>query len=347
MTEYRCFMLGEQGDSIIQFVDGKMASKSSTCGICDSINISKPSTVWCIECNEGFCKECEERHFLISASKRHGIIQVHELKNLVVAVLQIAESCKSHGERYQAYCHKHECSCCTKCLNDDHSNCKDLTEKNYVISNIKSSNMVLEIENALQELAKNLKRIQQNRAGNLSSLKLNRLNIEKEIQIARQAIDEYFDRLERELFKQLQIIENDEKIKINKIVESVRRKEKEIAELQTSLAIIKQHASDLQTFLFSKEVEHQIMNTNSFIQFMEDNNELSDVNISLQTDNSLKIFNRHILRLNGEIVEVKQAQTNVAVVTSPDHQNETIDTTKREKDPYCIFSVKPGTEALK
>ncbi|XP_071121194.1 protein lin-41-like [Mytilus edulis] len=338
-----------------------MASISPTCGICNSRNICKPSTAWCFECNEGLCVECKDHHILNKASKSHGIIPVNEFQKLPVSVLQISESCKSHSERYQAYCHKHECSCCTKCLISDHKNCKDLTDMNDVLSSIKSSNMMLEIENSMREIAENLKRIQKNRARNLSSLKLNRRTIEKEIHIARQTVNEHFDRLERELLRELQTTENNERKKISKILSSVERKEKEICELQASLALIKKHASDLQTFLVSKQIEHELMNTDIFVQSMQDNNELLDVNISLKANNSVEGMNISILRFGNIVVntsqgdmsivrqKVKQAQVNVTVGTksSTDHPYEAIETKEHEKDPCFIVTVKPETDALK
>ncbi|CAC5369977.1 unnamed protein product [Mytilus coruscus] len=306
-----------------------MEGESPACGICDSRHISKPSTAWCFECNEGLCEECKEHHILNKASKSHGIIPVNELQKLPVSVLQIEESCKSHGDRYQAYCHKYECSCCTKCLLEDHKNCKNLTDINDVVCSIKTSNMLLELEKT----------------------------IENEIQIARHAVNEQFDRLERELLKELQTIENDKRKKISKLLAYIERKEKEIDGLQISLTIIKQHASDLQTFLVSKQIEHELMDTDSLIQSMQDNNELSDVIISLQTNDLMKSLGN--IRKFGEIVvqtsqsdislvrhKIQQAQANVAGMTkgSPDYQYETI---KTADDPCFIVTVKPAEDALK
>ncbi|XP_063400048.1 uncharacterized protein LOC134684674 [Mytilus trossulus] len=174
-----------------------MACNSPLCGICDSKQKCVPSTAWCFECNAGLCGECKELHILNKASKSHGIIPVNEFQKLPVSVLQHEETCKSHGDRYQAFCDKHECSCCSKCLIEDHKNCKDLTDIKDVVCMIKSSNMMLEIENSMREVTADLKRIQKNRAGNLSSLKLQRQAIKKEIQKARHVVNNHFDRLER------------------------------------------------------------------------------------------------------------------------------------------------------
>ncbi|OPL21271.1 hypothetical protein AM593_05575, partial [Mytilus galloprovincialis] len=335
----------------------KMEGESPVCGICDSRHISKPSTAWCFECNEGLCEECKEHHILNKASKSHGIIPVTEFQKLPVSVLQIVESCKSHGDRYQAYCHKHECSCCTKCLLEDHKNCKDLTDIKDVVGRIKSSNMLLEIEKSLREVTDNLQRIQKNRAGNLSSLTLYKQTIENEIQIARHTVNEQFDRLERELLEELQTIENDTRKKITKILESVERKAEDIDRLQISLTIIKQHASDLQTFLVSKQIEHELVDTESFIQSIQDNNELSDVIISLQTNDMMK--NLGNIRKFGEIV-VQTSQSDISLVRHKIHQaqanvagmakgsrDDLCEIVKTAEDPCFIVTVTPGEDALK
>ncbi|CAG2231597.1 unnamed protein product [Mytilus edulis] len=46
-----------------------MASSSQSCGVCDLRHITKPSIVWCTECDEGLCTECQEHHRLSKASK--------------------------------------------------------------------------------------------------------------------------------------------------------------------------------------------------------------------------------------------------------------------------------------
>ncbi|CAG2236458.1 unnamed protein product [Mytilus edulis] len=113
-----------------------MASKFPVCSICDSRNISVPSTSWCIDCKEGLCGECKVHHLLNKASRSHGIIHI-----LPVSVLQIEESCKLQSEIHQAYCHENECSCCTKSLIEEHKKCKHVTNihDNNKLSNVNIS----------------------------------------------------------------------------------------------------------------------------------------------------------------------------------------------------------------
>ncbi|CAC5363595.1 unnamed protein product [Mytilus coruscus] len=283
------------------------------------------------------------------------------INSYLLVSFKLPESCKSHSEKYQAYCYEHECSCCTKCLIEEHKNCKELTVINNFISSIKSSNMILEIENSLREVAENLKRIKKNRAENMSSLILDRQRIEIEIQGARDAINEHFDRLQNDVMKELARIEDDKSKQINKIWASVERKEKEIDELQLSLAIIKHHASDLQTFLLSKQIEHELMNTDSLVQSMQENGDLSDVIISLQAEDLVKSINVNNITF-GEIIvqrsscdmslvrhKHKQAQTNVDVATrnAPKKIYENIEIMEHATDLCFNVVVKPGKDALK
>ncbi|VDH96713.1 Hypothetical predicted protein [Mytilus galloprovincialis] len=278
-----------------------MASNFPVCGVCISRHASVQSAAWCFECNTGLCGECKEHHLLNEAHKSHGILPLTEYQTLPVSVLQITDSCKLHGENYQAYCHEHECSCCTKCLIEEHRNCQNLTNIHDGVCKFSSSKTFFEIESSLQELSENLKRIQKNREENMSSLQLDRKYIHEEIRKARHVINEHFDRIEGELLKELIKVEDTERRKINNILASVERTEKIVVELQMTLAISKQHASDQQTFHISKHIQHILMDTNNIVQSMHDNNELLDVNISLRMNDIGKIVKTNITKI-GEIV---------------------------------------------
>ncbi|XP_063398088.1 uncharacterized protein LOC134683020 isoform X2 [Mytilus trossulus] len=338
-----------------------MACNSPLCGICDSRNISVPSTVWCFDCKEGLCGECKEHHLLNKASRGHGVIPVNEYQKLPINFLQIAATCILHGEKYQAYCHEHRCSCCTKCLINEHKTCKDVADLNDFISRIKSSNMILEIETSLREVAENLKWINMNRTGNLSSLILSRQKIEKKIQGARQTINEHFDRLQDEIMKELIKIENDQRKNISKHLALVEREEKKIDELQISLTIIKKHASDLQTFLVSKQIEHELVDTDNLAQSMQENGDLSDVIISLQAEDLVKRISLNNITF-GEIVvqrgscdtslvrrKSKQAQTSVDVSNrnTSKKRYENIEIMEHATDLCFNVVVKPGKDALR
>ncbi|CAG2215526.1 unnamed protein product [Mytilus edulis] len=59
-----------------------MASFSNSCGVCDLRHTNKPSIVWCTECDEGLCKECQEHHSLSKGTKNHKTLAITEYMNL-------------------------------------------------------------------------------------------------------------------------------------------------------------------------------------------------------------------------------------------------------------------------
>ncbi|CAC5408740.1 unnamed protein product [Mytilus coruscus] len=88
-----------------------MATDWSTCGVCDNLKITKFSVVWCSECDQGLCGECKNHHAVSKASKSHENISIAEYKKLPTEVLQIAQTCKLHNEKYELFCRKHDCPC--------------------------------------------------------------------------------------------------------------------------------------------------------------------------------------------------------------------------------------------
>lgn len=140
-----------------------------------------------------------------------------------------------------------------------------------------------------------------NRTGNLSSLILNRQKIEKEIQGARQTINEHVDRLQDDIMKELIRIENDQRKNISKTLSLVERKEQKIDELQISLTVIKKHASDSQKFLVSRQIEHELIDTDNLAHSMQEHGDLSDVIVSLQTEDLVKRISLNNITF-GEIV---------------------------------------------
>ncbi|CAG2216950.1 unnamed protein product [Mytilus edulis] len=100
-----------------------MASDWSNCAVCDHRQVTKPSVVWCSECDEGLCGDCNEHHSISRSSRNHETVSIAEFKKLPKEILQIATVCKIHKEKYELFCRKHDCPCCKKCVKS-HNDCK-------------------------------------------------------------------------------------------------------------------------------------------------------------------------------------------------------------------------------
>lgn len=59
-----------------------MATATKTCGVCELRHITKPPIVWCSECEEGLCTECQEHHSLSKGTRNHKVIPITEYSKL-------------------------------------------------------------------------------------------------------------------------------------------------------------------------------------------------------------------------------------------------------------------------
>ncbi|CAG2246758.1 unnamed protein product [Mytilus edulis] len=222
-----------------------MATSSQSCGVCDLRHITKPSIVWCTECDEGLCKECQEHHGLSKASRRHKVIPINEYQKLPSDVLKITQYCSKHDEKFQIYCKKHECPCCSKCIVESHSECRDIVNLDDVIHNVKTSNAFCEIEETLVEVAENLQKVRQHIQDNRSNLKDKRMEIEKEIKKTRIMINHHLDKLQEDFLKQLFEVEEKDNSKICPLLSSLQIKEKQY---QNSREALRTSSSMQRTF---------------------------------------------------------------------------------------------------
>jgi hypothetical protein len=63
-------------------------------------HISKPSDVWCPDCDEGLCTECLDHHSLAKLCRKHTTIPIAEYRKLPSYVLEIKEHCNEHHEKF-------------------------------------------------------------------------------------------------------------------------------------------------------------------------------------------------------------------------------------------------------
>ena len=205
-----------------------MSSSPSFCGICDIRHISKPSKVWCPQCEEGLCTECIEHHSLVKLSRNHTTIPIEEYQKLPSYVLEIKEHCNEHDEKFNLFCKEHECPCCRICIVNNHRDCKEVDILENIITNVKASNMLNELEILIKEMIENIGKIRQNRETNSSAVKEQKRIIVNEIHEERTKINNHLDKLQEDLMKKLTETEKHVTTETRKLLESLDEKQKEL-----------------------------------------------------------------------------------------------------------------------
>ena len=288
-----------------------MSSSPSFCGICDIRHISKPSDVWCPDCEEGICTECIEHHSLAKPSRNHTTIPIEEYQKLPSYVLEIKEHCDEHHEKFNLYCKEHECPCCRICNLENHKDCKNVAIMEEIIKNVKTSNMFTDIEHLIKEMIENISKIRQNRETNSSSVKEHKRIIENEIQELRTKINTHLDKLQEDLMKQLTEAEKQVTNESRELLVSLDEKQKELTEYQTNVVNIRKYASDLQTLLALKQIEKDVETQDTCLHSLVNSNSLNQVKLSYKIDSGLKTITTNIQKFGEVVVESKPCEMNL------------------------------------
>ena len=295
-----------------------MSASPSFCGMCDNRHISKPSEVWCRDCEEGLCTECIEYHSSGKLSRGHTTIPIAEYQKLPSYVLKIKEHCSEHQEKFTIYCKDHECSCCGICIVKNHSDCKNVAIMEEIIKNVKTSSMFNETDHLIKEMIENIGKIRQNSETNSISVKEQKRIIENEIQELRTKINNHLDKLQEDMMKELTEAEKQVTTETHELLVSLDEKQKELIEYQTNIVNIKMYASDLQTFIAVKQIEKEVETLDTCLQSLVNSDSLNQTKLSYDIDTGVKNITTSIQKFAEVVVEAKPCET--VFVRSKDKQ---------------------------
>ncbi|CAG2231479.1 unnamed protein product [Mytilus edulis] len=96
-------------------------------------------------------------------------------------------------------------------------------------------------------------------------------------------INNHLDKLQDDLMKQLNELEEIENSKMCQLMSSLEKKEKEIEESQNSLLNIKKHATDLQMFLSIKQIEEDVYSKEKKLQALAEGKEQHTLSYQINT----------------------------------------------------------------
>ena len=285
-----------------------MSSSPSFCGICDIRHISKPSEVWCPDCEEGLCAECIEHHSLVKLSRGHITIPIAEYRKLPAYVLEVKEHCREHNGKFQIYCKEHECLCCGICIIEAHRDCLDVAILENIIKDVKKSDIFNEIEQLINEKTGMIGKIRQNRETNSGVVREQKIIVENEILDMRTKINNHLDKLQEDLMKELTETEKQITDETRCLLVSLDEKQKELAEYQTDLVNIKTITSDLQTFVAVKQIEKDIETHDTYLQSLVNSDSLCQTKLACKIDTCLKTIITAIQKFGEVVVESKPCE---------------------------------------
>ncbi|XP_063448365.1 uncharacterized protein LOC134727898 [Mytilus trossulus] len=101
--------------------------------------------------------------------------------------------------------------------------------------------------------------------------------------------------------------EERENKKISCVISSIQEKEREIIECHTNLDKIKQHASDLQTFLAMKHIQQDVTKNVQFIESMLKEDNMNHVTISFETEHTFETLPTALNKMGTIILDTRSS----------------------------------------
>ncbi|XP_076115623.1 uncharacterized protein LOC143083249 [Mytilus galloprovincialis] len=288
-----------------------MASSVQPCGVCEYQHVFKPAYIWCSDCDEGLCIDCSKHHGISKSTRKHVTVPISEYQALPSYITNIKQTCSAHEEKYQIYCKDHEEACCSKCIVEKHAKCPNISNIDDIVKNTKTSNAFLEIQETLNEVSENIKRIRQDKNNNLKTLSEQRKQIECEIQQVRLNINHHLDKVQENFTSELYETEKREETKILQLMKALDEHESKVSEHQENIANIKQHASDLQTFLSLKQLEGDVDENCQFIDSLTESNVLNRVEIKFNINTSLTDIASSVLEFGKVFTDISNSSVNI------------------------------------
>ncbi|CAC5367924.1 unnamed protein product [Mytilus coruscus] len=265
-----------------------MASNISICGICDLRHLSNLSTHWCQDCDEALCSECKEHHTLLKATRGHTTIPIDDYQKLPAFITDIKQYCDIHNEKYQNYCQRHECPICYKCI-QDHAKCTEsILPLETVVTHSKTSQIFQDLNQSVSDLQSNITQMRSAREDNLAKLADQCKSAVKKIREFRIKVNHHLDAVEKTLLTQFQDAESKCSQQIKEVIKSLNEVESEISNFDNILQGIKQHASELQVYLATREIEKQVSEKEKNFNSMMENKRFDNFTVSLEIDTKMK-----------------------------------------------------------
>ncbi|CAG2205879.1 unnamed protein product [Mytilus edulis] len=228
-----------------------------------------------------------EYHGLSKGTRKHKIIPISQYHSLSNFVRDLQQRCIHHNEKYKQYCIKHECLICYKCI-IEHGKCNAVVPLEDVVSGVKTSKLLEDVEASLKDTLENIKRIREDREMNITSIQNEAIKITFEIDSIKQQINQHLDTLKNDFLKELARIVKYQNGVIQTVVSSLKDQEKAMTQFCMEIQNIKRHASDLQTFISMRVLQSKVTENDRRLESMIKNESLENVTIQLTIDDKIK-----------------------------------------------------------
>lgn len=289
-----------------------MATAQPSCDICLNLHVTKSACVWCSECEEAICEDCVQRHRIQKATKNHKTILIEDYQQLPISILNIKLECGDHNQKLDFYCSNHNEPCCTRCVSENHKDCRDLKPLPEVVEGVKSSAAFSDLEDRVKDLSQVIGQTIQEKLNIKSELEVQRNSIISEVEGARKAINIHLDKIQDKLLNNLTTNEAQQRDNIDRLVGKLSKMQNSVNEIVYAVEKTKQHASNFQTFLGVNKWIIEIENHESEWKSAQSDQSMATVHLQMRMNPLLKKLEKDVFEF-GKIEVNFSLQTKLAL----------------------------------
>lgn len=298
-----------------------MADNLKLCSTCDVRHLTKPSTTWCSECNQALCDDCKDYHSVFRATQNHETVEIGCYLSLSESVNVYSSHCSIHNDRYQLYCQTHDTPFCLFC-DEEHSGCKDIIPLSKKTKDIKTSDTCKDTEHSLEDIDENIRKIETVVKKNLKVLHEEKVAVLDNISRIRQDINNHLDKLEKSFINEVSKIAEQSAKNMQDTLKMLNEKKTQGLEYQKKFQDIKNHASELQTYLGLRQISTDISTMEISLQSMIENGSLDKVLLTCSITKTLKDVKRNIQTFGT--IHNKKISASMALIRKKDIQAQII-----------------------
>ena len=239
-------------------------SDEKFCSFCDPSPVK--AMVGCPECDDFLCSDCLRHHKSSKLSRHHLTMSLEDYNELPAIVQTLKYHCEDHDEKLDLFCPIHSYPCCIRCSLTSHKECSGVVPITDCITNVKSSPAMLDLEQTLNELDSFVRRCTDDKEKNIQDVETQRKEIYEEIRKIRKSLNDRLDQLQDTLIGSINKTVDDVTLQLGDVKKSLTEIENKTSAITLELNKIKEHASDLQTFL---SLPHLISKANDEEQMLK------------------------------------------------------------------------------
>ncbi|XP_063426997.1 E3 ubiquitin/ISG15 ligase TRIM25-like [Mytilus trossulus] len=225
------------------------SNKVMHCGPCGYEGITKDAKKWCTNCDEGCCGDCEKSHRSSRQTKDHKIIAIDDF--LKIDDFSISLTCPTHGKKLDLYCKYHSGALCAVCVKSAHKTCRadDIISIDNVSKNAKGSTALLDLKEKITKTLENVKQCISDQMSASAKIDIDEQTIKNMVLETKLQLNRRLDELEEHLLNDLKMKHKKFKTIYSTLLQKLEHREKEFKNFREQTQRMKLHASDLELFL--------------------------------------------------------------------------------------------------